>query len=136
MRIFRAALVYFLLVFGAGFALAFIRIPFFVPAVGQRSAELLEMPVMLMVIVLSSRRLAGRNPHLGRAARLAAGLAALVMLAAAELVVALLMSGLSPEQYVASRDPVSGSVYLASLIFFGIAPALWRPPTAAGVQDR
>lgn len=131
-RILRVAFIYFLLVFGAGFALAFIRIPFLVPAFGTRVAELLEIPVMLAVIVLCSRKLACRNPELGRSGRLVAGLVALAMLVAAELAVAYTLGARSPGDYIASRDPVSGSVYLASLLFYGIALALWRPRSAAG----
>jgi hypothetical protein len=117
--------VYFLLVFSAGFALAFIRIPFLIPAFGVRAAELLEAPVMIAVIVWASRRLARCNPTLGRPRRLAAGFIALALLVMAELAVAYFLGARSPGQYIASRDPVSGGVYLASLLFFTVAPALW-----------
>ncbi len=119
-------MIYFLLVFGAGFALAFIRIPSLVPAFGVRVAELLETPVMLWVIVLCSRRLAVRNTELRRSGRLAAGLLALTLGVAAERAVAYALGARSPGDYIASRDPVSGSVYLISLLFHAIAPALWR----------
>lgn len=126
MRILKAGLVYFLIVFGAGFVLAFVRIPFLVPAYGVRTAELLEMPVMLAVIAWASRRLARKHPGLPRSGRLAAGLVALACLMAAELAVAYFLGARSPSQYIASRDPVSGSVYLASLVFLAVAPALWH----------
>ena len=126
MRILKAGLVYFLLVFGTGFALAFIRIPFLVPAFGARTAELMETPVMLVVIVWASRRLAHQHPELSRRRRLAAGFFAFVCLAVAELAVAYFLGARSPSQYIASRDPVSGSVYLASVVFFALAPALWN----------
>lgn len=131
-QIVRLAFLYFLLVFGAGFALAFIRIPFLVPAFGVRTAELLEMPVMLGVIVLCSRRLACRNAGLGRSVRLVAGMVALAMLVAAELALAYALGARSIGDYIASRDPVSGSVYVASLLFFAIALALWRFPSMTG----
>jgi hypothetical protein len=126
MRILKAGLIYFLLAFGTGFALAFIRIPFLVPAFGVRAAELMETPVMLAVIVWASRRLVRRNPELSRSSRLGAGLVAFVFLITAELAVAYLLGARSPAAYIASRDPVSGSVYLASLVFFALAPALWN----------
>ena len=126
MRILKAALVYFLQVFGAGFVLAFVRIPFLIPAFGVRTAELLEMPVMLAVIVWAARRLVRKHPELTRARRLVAGLVALACLIAAELAVAYVLGARSPSQYIASRDPVSGTVYLASLVFFAVAPALWN----------
>lgn len=125
MRILKAGLVYFLLVFGAGFALAFIRIPFLVPAFGVRTAELMEMPVMLAVIAWASRRLARTHPSFPRGERLAAGMLALALLVAAELGVAYFLGARSPGQYLASRDPVSGGAYLASLVFFAVAPAVW-----------
>jgi hypothetical protein len=126
MRILKAGLMYFLLVFGAGFALAFVRLPFLVPRFGVRAAELMEMPVMLAVIIWASRRLARNHPEWKRTSRLAAGLVALLLLVSAELTVAYFLGARSPSQYIASRDPVSGSVYLASLLFFAVAPALWN----------
>lgn len=126
MRILKAALIYFLIVFGAGFALAFIRLPFLVPQFGTRTAELIEMPVMLAVIIWASRHLTRHHPDFSRAARLGAGLLAFVLMVGAELVVAFALGARSPGEYIASRDPVSGSVYLAFLVFFAAAPALWN----------
>ncbi len=131
MRLFRAAAVYFLQVFGTGFALAFIRIPVLVPRFGMRTAELMEMPVMLAVIAWASRGLAYRHPDWDRGRRLVAGLLAFCLLAGAELGVAWVFDGRSPGAYIAVRDPVSGSVYLASLVFFAVAPALWRPRSSS-----
>ena len=51
----KLALVYFLIVFGAGFVLGIIRVLFALPLLGERAAELLEMPLMLTVIVLAAR---------------------------------------------------------------------------------
>ncbi|MES2917870.1 MAG: hypothetical protein V4729_04550 [Pseudomonadota bacterium] len=124
MRILRSGLSYFLIVFGAGFALAFIRIPFLVPQFGVRTAELLETPVMLAVIYWASRRLIRRHPELCWRSRLGAGMVALALLVGAELLVAYALGGRSLSQYIASRDPVSGSVYLASLLAFAVAPAI------------
>lgn len=119
-----AGLLYFLTVFGAGFALAFIRIPILVPQFGVRSAELMETPVMLAVIYWASRRLIRHHPELCWRARLAAGLVALALLVGAELGVAYALGSRSVSQYIASRDPVSGSVYLAALLVFAVAPSL------------
>jgi len=86
----------------------------------------METPVMRAVIVWASRRLAHRNSELSRSSRLGAGLLAFVFLVTAELAVAYALGARSPAAYVASRDPVSGSVYLASLLFFAWAPAVWN----------
>ena len=128
MRILKAGSIYFLIVFGAGLALAFVRVPFLVPHFGVRVAELLDLPVMLAVIVWASRRLVSRNPGLGHRARVLSGLLALVLLVGGELVVACLPGTRSPGEYIASRDPVSGGVYLVSLVFFALAPGLWKRP--------
>ena len=127
MGVIRAGLAYFGLVFTAGFVLALVRIPVLVPRFGVRTAELMETPVMLAVILLASHWLARRYAQLGRGRRLAAGLVALGLLLGAELAVAWLQGARSLAQIIAERDPVSGSVYLASLVVFALAPALWRP---------
>ena len=45
-RTIKAGIAYFALVFGAGFVLGMIRVPFLVPRLGERVAELVEMPFM------------------------------------------------------------------------------------------
>jgi hypothetical protein len=76
----KAALVYFILVFGAGFALGLIRVPLLVPRLGERYAELLEMPFMLIAIGLAARFVV-RRYRLTRAASssLAVGAVALLL---------------------------------------------------------
>ena len=120
------ALLYFLLVGAAGFVLGPIRVLWLVPRVGERSAELLEMPLMWGVIWLSARWAARRLAGAGRAAHWGVGAAALGLMLLMELTVVLSLRGLTLEQYVESRDPVSGGVYLASLLLFAAAPALLR----------
>lgn len=51
----KAGVTYFALVFGAGFVLGALRVPFLVPRLGERLAELIEMPFMLLVIVWAAR---------------------------------------------------------------------------------
>lgn len=86
----RAGAAYFALVFGAGFLLGAIRVPFLAPRLGERVAELLEMPIMLAVIVLASRHIVRRFALASHAlASLAVGLFALALLLAAELLPAL-----------------------------------------------
>jgi hypothetical protein len=107
-----------------------------VPRLGARLAELLEMPFMLLVIVLSARFVVSRFtlPPAART-RLSAGFLALALLVAAELSLAVLLQGRSLAQYIASRDPVSGSVYLAMLGLFAVMPLLlarlWRTPRSS-----
>ncbi len=120
-----AGLVYFALVFGAGFLLGPPRILWLVPLVGQRTAELIETPIMLMVIYFSARWVVRRFSLSGRpAAALGAGGLALLLLLLMEFTLVLYLQGRSIEDYLASRDPVSGTVYAVSLLIFGLMP-LW-----------
>ncbi len=126
-RILKAGLVYFALIFAAGFLLGLVRVPLLVPRLGVRFAELLEMPLMLLVVVCSARYVVRRYRPLPWRSRLLVGVVALSLLATAELLGAALLQGQTPAQYVASRDPVSGTVYLAMLLLFAAMPASqWR----------
>ena len=68
LNILKAAVIYFAPVFGAGFVLGPIRILFLVPRFGVRLAEMMEFPVMLVVIVLAARwlvrKISTRSAHL------------------------------------------------------------------------
>jgi hypothetical protein len=55
LQILKAAGLYFGLVFGVGFMLGTLRVLWLVPTMGTRTAELLETPLMFVVIVLSAR---------------------------------------------------------------------------------
>ncbi|WP_295449966.1 hypothetical protein [uncultured Thiodictyon sp.] len=125
MRNIKAGLTYFALVFGAGFVLGAIRVPFLVPRLGIRIAELTEMPLMLVVIVLAARFIVKRFAlPPGLWARLAAGAIALSLLVAAEWSLTVVLAHQSIADYIASRDPVSGSVYLAMLVLFALMPLI------------
>ena len=125
MRALRGGLEYFALVFGAGFLLGSVRVVALVPRLGVRTAELLEMPLMLVVIVFAARVVKRRHlDGLGFASHLGAGCTALCLLVTAELLLAYGLTGTSVTSYVASRDPVSGTVYAAMLVLFAFMPAL------------
>jgi len=123
MRTLRAGLAYFALVFGTGFVLGAIRVPVLVPRLGVRTAELIEMPVMFVAIVLAARFVVRRfRLPAGSGARLLTGLIALALLVAAELLLAVVLARQPLGEYVAGRDPVSGSVYLGMLVLFAAMP--------------
>ena len=140
MASFKAAVAYFALVLGTGFVLGTVRVPFLVPRLGERYAELLEMPIMFVVIVLAARyvvRRFGLPPS--PSVRLLVGFAALAMSVLAELLLAAALQDLSVGQYIASRDPVSGSVYLFVLLLFALMPyilARFRGAHAPGGQGQ
>jgi hypothetical protein len=124
-QILKAGILYFALVFGAGFVLGTIRTLWVVPRVGTRMAELMEAPFMLVVIIVASRWVVLRLlvPFVPFA-RLGMGGIALGLLLVAEFGFVLWVRGLSIRQYFASRDRVSGAVYYLMLGLFAIMPLL------------
>jgi hypothetical protein len=123
MQVLKAGLLYFALVFGVGFVLGPMRVFWLVPHFGERTAELMEMPIMLMIMMVAAqwvvRRLAVPSTW---SSRLGMGGFALGLLLAAEWVLVLWLRGLSIGEYVAGRDPVSGTVYLVMLGLFALMP--------------
>lgn len=119
----KAALLYFVLIFGAGFVLGPVRLLWAVPRFGTRTAELMEMPIMLVVTIVAARWVIRRLdvPPTVRS-RLVMGGTALGLLLLAEFVLVLRVRGLSFAEYLASRDPVSGNVYYAMLLIVAIMP--------------
>lgn len=133
MRLIRASIIYFLLVFGTGFVLGTIRVLWLAPSLGIRTAELLEMPLMVLATVLAARWINRRYlTEASAGGRLAAGLVALVVLFSAELALGG-AQGRSPADVVFNRDPVSGAAYYAALTLFGLMPwILGRSATRTG----
>lgn len=132
-RVVQAGLTYFVLVFGVGFVLGVIRVTLVVPRLGERMAELMEMPLMFVAIVVSARLIIWRFrlPASARI-RLGAGCLALGLLVGAEVLLAVALQERTLGEYVASRDPVSGVVYLAMLVLFAVMPlVLARLPSAS-----
>lgn len=119
----KAGITYFALVFGAGFCLGALRVIFVVPRFGERVAELAEMPLMLAVTVFAARYVVRKlQLPTQRSSRLSMGLVGLSLLLSAELLLAVILQDRSLSEYIASRDPVSGSVYLALLVVFALMP--------------
>lgn len=124
LRTLKLALLYFALVFGAGFLLGPLRVLFVVPRVGERAAELLEMPLMIAVIWFAARLVARRADDLPAAGRLRVGVAAVMLVLLADTMVGVYLRGLSVVQVLVERDPVSGTAFYASLAFCALAPWL------------
>jgi hypothetical protein len=128
----KAGITYFAIVLGAGFVMGSVRVPFLVPRLGERMAELAEMPLMFVVILLGARfvvrkyTLPAHTP-----VRLATGLLALGLSLVAEVLLAAMLQDRSVVDYIASRDPVSGGVYLAMLVLFALMPLILARVEAA-----
>jgi hypothetical protein len=127
----KAGVLYFALVFAAGFVLGAIRTLWVVPRLGVRTAELMEAPLMLGVSILAAR---GVVPHVGIppqwTRRLALGCIALGLMLLVELTAVLWIRGLTLRGYFETRDSVSGTVYLLNLGAFTVIPIFVGRPRA------
>ena len=92
----KAGALYFAMVFGAGFVLGSIRVLWIVPHFGERTAELMETPVMFVVTLVASqwivRRLAVPSAML---VRLGMGCVALALMLVAEFTLVPWLRGLT-----------------------------------------
>ena len=125
MQILKGGALYFAPAFGVGFALGTIRVLWVVPRFGARAAELMEMPLMLVVIILAAGWVARRmalspSPFI----RLGVGCVALGLLLIAEFTLVLGLRGLTIGEYFASQDPVAGTAYVVMLMAFAVMPLL------------
>lgn len=124
-RIMTAGTIYFTIVFGSGFILGIIRVLFVVPRIGERYAELFEIPLMLVVIYYSARLIVRQFRNFSKTIYyFYAGLFAFLLLIFTEISIVSGMRGISLKEYITSRDGISGIAYLISLIIFMILPYL------------
>ena len=125
MQILRAGVIYFAIVFSAGFVLGIVRTLWVVPRVGTRLAELMEAPLMLVVTIVAARWIVRHLaiPYVP-SARLEMGGIGLSLLLVAEFGLVLWLRGMSIREYLATRDPVSGVVYYLLLGMFALMPLL------------
>jgi len=120
----RLALLYFGIVFAVGFVLGSLRVMFVVPAIGERWAELLEMPLMLLAITYTAKYLVYTNIlPIGLKGWLYVGVFALIFLLAVEFTVVLGLRDISLSEYFHSKDIMTGTAYLISLIIFMLMPS-------------
>ena len=126
LRAIKAGLCYFALTFGAGFLLGPLRILLMVPRVGARVAELVELPVMILVTWLAAcwtiRRF-HRAVLEGTAAR-SWGSSRSRCCWQPNSRLSCHCGDLTLEQYFATRDPVSGIAYYASLVLLASMPLI------------
>ena len=125
MQILKAGILYFAIVFGAGFVFGTIRTIWVVPRIGTRWAELFETPIMFVVTILAARWIVlGFSLPSVPTTRLEMGGIGLVLLVAIEFGPMLWLRGLSIRRYLETRDPVSGTVYYVMLGVFAVMPLL------------
>src|SRR6266852_1204601 len=121
MQILKAGVLYFAIGFGVGFVLGPIRILWVVPRLGTRVAELLEAPIMLVIAIVAARWIVRRLPVPPTpSSRLGVGGIALGLLLLAEFTLVLWLRGISIREYLATRDPVAGTVYYVMVGVFAV----------------
>jgi hypothetical protein len=121
----KAGIAYFVVAFGFGFLLGTFRILVIVPVVGEISAVLLEMPVMLAISWVSSRWIIGRfgvPPTL--APRVVMGGLAFALLMFAELGLSIFGFGRTFAEHLASYCQLASIIGLLGQAAFASFPAI------------
>ncbi|MFQ3617298.1 MAG: hypothetical protein SNJ57_09565 [Cyanobacteriota bacterium] len=119
----KPAIAYFLCLFATGFVLGTVRVLWAVPRLGERTAELLEMPFILVAILIAAPWI---NQHYCHTAapiqRLKIGFIALLFMLIADFGVGVFLRGMHPIEVITSRDAVSGAAYYGMLLVFALMP--------------
>lgn len=122
-RVVGLGLLYFVLVFGAGFVLGPIRVFLVEPQIGARTAELIELSLMAIWIWLVARWLVRRFAVPPDATvRLALGGIAFALSVLTDFTLVLSLRGMTLRGYVESFDPVSGTAFWVMQVVFGLMP--------------
>ena len=127
-----AAVLYFLIVFGAGFLLGPIRVLLLEPRLGPLVSVLCEAPLLLAAMIFAARRVP-RALRLGRDAGVLSvvGCAALILQQASDVIVGVSLRGVGiAEQFTRFRT-IEGLVYAGLLILFAAMPLLANRPWRA-----
>ncbi len=124
MRVFIAALAYFLLVFAAGFLLGPIRALVLEPWIGPAGAVLAEAPFLILAMLAAARLITGWRAIPPGQPRLAMGAWAFGLLAVTEIAGAALLRDMPPAVYFTQFTTVAGLVSLALFVLFALFPWL------------
>jgi len=121
----KAGALYFLIAVGAEFVLEVVRLQVVALHVGERFAEMLEIPNVLLATLIGARWVVDRftlPPLPG--IRLSVGFVALILVVIAEGVIILPLHGLSVTEYLAGEDSVVGVAPLGALGVLTVMPFL------------
>ena len=123
MRIALAILLYFGVVFGAGFLLGPIRVVWLEPRLGPIIATACEAPFLLMAMLVAARWVP-RVLNIRREPKtlILVGIGALVLLQIADFTVGFWLRGITRAEQVAQFRTGQGNIYAALLALFAIMP--------------
>jgi hypothetical protein len=121
----KAAVAYAAIAFAAGFVLGTVRVLIVAPRLGAPLAMLLEAPVMLAVswAACTACIRAARLPRTTAAGLLTGG-TAFLLLQAAEMALAAVAFGRSPQAYLGDLATLAGTEGLAAQVAFGLFPVI------------
>lgn len=126
-RALKAGVVYFAIVFAAGFALGTVRVLLLVPQIGELPAALLELPIMVGISWFVCTKLIARHQvPPGASPRLTMGAVAFALLILAELALSLTLFGRSMSAFAESLTTFHGMLGLAGQAVFGLMPVIAR----------
>ena len=125
MRVLKAGVVYFLVMFGIGWILGPIRELWVVPRFGRLTGVLLEAVIMLAAMAVSARWVI-RRFHVKSTfgSTISMGLVAFGILLPAELAGVVWVRGLSLDEYLASFATAPGLVSLLMVVLFAAVPTI------------
>lgn len=124
-QVLKAGAVYFLIALGAGFVLEVIRFQIVGLHFSERIAQAMEIPFHLLAMIIAARWVIDRftlPPFPG--IRLGVGLVALVLWLVLEWTVILPFHGLSLHEFLATQDPVVGTLPIGALGVLTVMPFL------------
>jgi hypothetical protein len=121
----RGGCIYFLLVFAAGFVLGIARVLILAPLLGEASAVLIELPVILVLSWFICRTLIERlRVSSTVSARGLMGATALTLLLATELLMSVLLFDRTAAEFLAIYQTTGGLLGLAGQIVFALFPVI------------
>lgn len=123
-RILLSAIIYWAAVFLIGFVLGTLRVLFLAPRMGETSAVLVELPLMLAASWVVARRIVSRTGNARLSDAIAIGALAFALLLTSELVLAVTLFGQAPGQWLAALLVMPGLLGLAGQLVFAAMPAL------------
>ncbi len=125
MRVGKAAVTYWAIVFALGFVLGTVRVLWVIPLVGLMPATLLELPIILTASWFAAGWILRRFAIATRREALTLGVLAFAVLMAAECALAGALSGETPAQWLAGLRQPHALLGLAGQVVFAFMP-WWR----------
>lgn len=125
MQVLNAGAVYFLVALGTGVVLEVLRLQVVGLHVSERIAQVMEIPTHLLAVIIAARWAIDRftlPPLPG--IRLGVGLVALVFWLLMEWIVILPLHGLSLDEFLATQQPVMGTLPIGALGVLTVMPFL------------